>query len=301
MSDPDDLFPGFSSHWIDTDAGRIFARAAGSGPPVALIHGFPQTHVEWHGIAPALAGAFSVVAMDLRGYGRSATPPSTGGEGYSKRAMAGDILGVMAALGHPRFAAVGHDRGARVAYRMALDHPGRIERLVLMDILPTVSMWEGMNAARAMQVYHWTFLAQPHPLPETLLAGATRAYLDHVLAKWTAARTLAAFDPRALAHYRAVFAEPARIHAACEDYRAGAGADLDHDRADLAAGRTIACPTLVLWGGAGVPAASSGPLEVWRATFAPHAAGQAIDAGHFLPEENPQATLSALLPFLHAG
>ncbi len=273
MSDLADLFPGFASHRIETDAGTIFARSGGAGPPVALIHGYPQTHAEWHPVSAALAEAFSVVALDLRGYGESSAPPSEAGALYSKRAMGGDVVRVMETLGHARFAAVSHDRGARVAYRMALDHPGRVTRLALLDIMPTVSMWDGMDAARAMQVYHWTFLAQPAPLPETLIGGAAIAYLETVLAKWTKRKSLDAFDPRALAHYRA----------------------------DLAAGRTIGCPTLVLWGDAGVPAASSGPLDVWRATFAPRATGQAIDSGHFLPEENPQATLDALLPFLRGA
>jgi haloacetate dehalogenase len=301
MPDLADLFPGFASHWIDTDAGRIFARSGGKGPPLALIHGFPQTHVEWHPIASELAQHFTVVAMDLRGYGSSSAPPSEMGKLYSKRAMGADVVQVMEKLGHTQFAVVSHDRGARAAYRMTLDHPEHVTRLVLLDITPTVAMWDGMNAARAMQVYHWTFLAQPHPLPETLLAGASRDYLDHVLAKWTKRKSLDVFDERALAHYRAFFAEPARIHACCEDYRAGATIDVEHDRTDLAAGKTITCPTLVLWGNAGVPAASSGPLDVWRATFAPHATGHEIDSGHFLPEENPRATLASLMAFLRAA
>jgi haloacetate dehalogenase len=301
MPDLPDLFPGFAAHRIDTEAGLIFARSGGGGPPLALIHGFPQTHVEWHPIAGDLAARFTVVAIDLRGYGSSSAPESESGSRYSKRAMGGDVVKVMAALGHARFAIVGHDRGARVAYRLALDHPGRVTRLALLDIMPTVAMWDGMNAARAMQVYHWTFLAQPFPLPEMLLSSAPREYLDLKLAQWAGSRSLDAFDPRALTHYRAFFADPARLHACCEDYRAGATLDVEHDRADLAAGRTIGCPTLVLWGDAGIPAASSGPLDVWRATFAPHATGHGIASGHFLPEENPRATLAALLPFLSAS
>jgi haloacetate dehalogenase len=214
--------------------------------------------------------------------------------------MGSDIVHVMAKLGHERFAVVGHDRGARVAYRMALDHPGRITSLVLLDIMPTSSMWDGMDAARAMQVYHWTFLAQPFPLPELLLTGASSQYVDHVLANWTKRKSLDVFDLRALAHYRSICGTPARIHAFCEDYRAGATTDVDHDRADLAAGKTVTCPTLVLWGDDGIPAANSVPLDIWRATFAPHATGQPIDSGHFLPEENPVATLAAIMPFLQA-
>ncbi|MBP7002114.1 MAG: alpha/beta hydrolase [Amaricoccus sp.] len=297
----EDLFPGFAERIVDGAAGPIFLRVGGGGPPVVLIHGFPQTHAEWAPIAGALARRATVVAVDLRGYGASAAPASVGGARYAKREMAADVVRAMAALGHERFALVGHDRGARVGYRLALDAPERVERLALLDILPTVSMWDGMDAALALQVYHWAFLAQPAPLPETLIGAAPLAYLDHTLASWTASRSLAAFDPRALAAWRAAMAEPARIHAFCEDYRAGATIDVDHDRSDLAAGRRIACPVLVLWGAAGIPAASGSPLDVWRATFAPHAEGTGIEAGHFLPEEAPQATLAALLPFLAGG
>lgn len=298
MSELADLFPGFASHWIDSDAGKIFARSGGSGPPLALIHGFPQTHVEWHRLAGELAARFTIVAMDLRGYGSSSAPQSEKGTLYSKRVMGSDILRVMEKLGHFRFAIVGHDRGARVAYRLALDHPERVTKLALLDIIPTIAMWEGMNAERAVQVYHWPFLAQPYPLPEMLLSTASREYLDYTLAKWTKHNSLDVFDGDALAHYRAFFADPGRVHACCEDYRAGATIDVEHDRADRAAGKTVRCPSLVLWGDAGIPAAGSRPLDIWRASFAPQATGQDIDSGHFLPEENPQATLAALIPFL---
>jgi haloacetate dehalogenase len=298
MSDLPDLFPGFDRRYVDTEAGGIFVRTAGHGSPIVLIHGFPQTHVEWHPVAGALAEHHTVVLVDLRGYGSSSAPASQNGELYSKRAMGSDVFRVMEALGHQRFAVVGHDRGARVAYRMALDDPDRVTSLALLDIIPTVAMWDAMDAARAMQVYHWTFLAQPHPLPETMLERTWREYLEHTLAKWTKAKSLEAFDELALEHYRAFFGEASRIHACCEDYRAGATIDVEHDRADLRAGRTVRCPTIVLWGDAGVPAATSGPLDVWRATFAPQAEGRSIDSGHFLPEENPQATRAALIPFL---
>lgn len=299
MSNLDSLFPGFAAHWIDGPVGKIFARVGGEGPPVVLIHGFPQTHAEWHGIAPELAKTHTVVCPDLRGYGWSTAPHGDGGKAlYSKRGMGEDIVAVMEALGHVRFAVVGHDRGARVGYRLALDHPGRVERLAVLDILPTLSMWQGMNAARALQVYHWTFLAQPEPLPETLIKGDPLGWLDRTIASWTRARNLDLFDPLAMQAYGESFNDPARIHAACEDYRAGATTDLSHDEADLAAGKTISCPVLALWGEAGIPAKGASPLEIWRATFAPGAQGQAIESGHFLPEENPAATLAALKPFL---
>lgn len=299
MPDLADLFLGFASHWIDTEAGRIFARSHGSGPPLVLVHGFPQTHVQWHRIAPQLAEKFAVVALDLRGYGWSSAPRGDGGKAvYSKREMARDVVAVMEKLGHVRFSLVGHDRGARVGYRLALDHPGRVDKLALLDILPTLTMWETIDARRAMQVYHWTFLAQPAPLPETLLNANPIFWLDHTLASWTKAKSLDAYDPRALAHYRAFFNDPSRIHACCEDYRAGATTDLACDREDKAAGRTLACPTHVIWGSAGIPAAGASPLDAWQATFAPQATGEAVDAGHFVAEENSEATLAALTRFL---
>ena len=300
MSDPvADLFPGFESRWIPTEVGKAFARVGGSGPPVMLIHGFPQTHVMWHRVAQQLAERFTVVAMDLRGYGWSSAPAGDPGhELYSKRAMGRDVVAVMEALGHLRFHCVGHDRGARVSYRLALDHPGRLLSLAVLDIMPTLVMWEGMTAKRAMQVYHWTFLAQPAPMPERLIGGAARFWQDDKLASWSGTRTLERFDPRALAHYHAFFDNPDRIHALCEDYRAGATVDLAHDQADRDAGRTILCPTLAIWGSSGIPAASSSPLDAWRTTFAPLIEGAGVDSGHFVPEENPQGTLDLLLPFL---
>ena len=297
MNDLADLFPGFASHWIDTEAGRIFARSMGSGPPLLLLHGFPQTHVMWHKVAARLAEKFKVVVTDLRGYGWSSAPRSSKGAQYSKRLMAEDAITVMETLGHTHFALAGHDRGGRVGYRLALDHPGRIDKLAVLDITPTADMWNGMDAARAMQIYHWLFLAQPEPLPETLIGKAPVEYLEHTLASWTATKDLRSFDPRALAHYRASFNDPSRIHAACEDYRAGATIDHEHDGADLAAGKTIAAPMLVLWGDSGIPGRGASPLDIWR-KWAPGAQGQAISSGHFLAEENPDATLAALLAFL---
>ncbi|MCZ8376007.1 MAG: alpha/beta hydrolase [Beijerinckiaceae bacterium] len=298
MGDLADLFPGFESLYVPTREGQVFARVGGKGPPLVLLHGFPQTHVIWHRMAPELAKTHQVIAMDLRGYGWSSAP--RGGpphETYSKRAMAEDVLAVIDRLGHTRFALVGHDRGARVSYRLALDHPGRLTRLALLDIIPTLAMWERMDARRAMQVYHWSFLAQPAPMPETLIAKAPAEWLEHTLASWTAAKDLSAFDSRALRHYRAFFNDPARIHACCEDYRAGAGLDMDHDEASRQAGTRIDCPVLVLWGEVGIPAAGASPLEAWK-IFAPHATGAPIRAGHFLPEENPADTLAAIKAFL---
>jgi haloacetate dehalogenase len=210
--------------------------------------------------------------------------------------MAADIVALMERLGYSRFRVAGHDRGGRVAYRLALDHPESVEKLAVLDIVPTGEMWRGMDAARAMSVYHWMFLAQPEPLPETLISRAPREYIDHTLASWTAAKTLDCFETDALASYRAAFADPARIHAMCEDYRAGATIDRELDDADFAAGRKVMPPLLALWGDHGIPATGPSPLDVWR-RWARDARGAAITSGHFLPEESPEATAEALMAF----
>jgi haloacetate dehalogenase len=293
-----DLFPGFHARTFETDEASIFARLKGSGPPVALLHGYPQTHAMWHRVAPALAEHFTCVVPDLRGYGASSAPAAAPDHStYSKRAMARDVAAVMRTLGHERFAVVGHDRGGRVGYRLALDDPGRVERLAVLDIVPTQAMWRGLDAKLAMKAYHWLFLAQPAPLPETLIGSHSDFYLERTIASWTRDTSLSAFDPRALQHYRASFRQPERIHAACEDYRAGRTCDLAADEADLAAGRRIACPVLALWGAAGFPSETGGPLEIWR-NWAEDVRGVAVESGHFACEENPDATLQALLPFL---
>lgn len=291
MSDLADLFPGFASHWIDTEAGKIFARSGGSGPPVALLHGFGETHVAWSRIAPRLAERFSVVALDLRGYGWSSAPESENGEAYTKRAQAADIVSVMEQLGHVRFALVGHDRGARVGFRLALDHPGRLTKLALLDIAP---LDESLGDASLRRVGRAKFLAQPAPKPETLIALDPQGFLDDALASGTKSISLDAFDPRALAHYRAAFDEPSRIHAFCEDYRAGAGEDRELDLADRAAAKKIAVPTLVLWGEASFPSHGPSLIDHWR-EWADDLGGAAIDSGHFLAEE---ATLAELEGFL---
>lgn len=298
MPDLADLFPGFASYWIDTAAGRFFARAGGSGPPLLLLHGYPQTHVEWHKIAPRLAERFTVVAMDLRGYGWSSLPDGANGEGMAKRALAQDAIDVMEKLGHVRFSVVGHDRGGRVAYRLAYDHPGRLDKVAVIDIVPTFAMFDDMGQTEAaLKKYHWLFLAQPAPFPETLIGVNARYFLEHALANWSAAKDLSAYAPEALAHYRAAFEDPTRIAASCEDYRAGALIDRLIDKADLDAGRKIEVPLLALWGDAGLPAAGASPLDVWR-QYAHDVQGHAIKSGHFVPEENPDACVEALLAFL---
>lgn len=300
----DDLFPGFEAHWIDTEIGRIFARSKGSGPPLVLLHGFPETQVMWHRVAPQLAKTHRVVCMDLRGYGWSSAP--RGDERhvtYSKRAMGRDVVAVMEALGHVRFAVAGHDRGARVAYRLALDEPGRVERLCLLDILPTFHVWQQMRSGK-VPAAHWAYLSQPYPKPEDEIGRDPVPYFEGLMAKWSGTGTLAPFDPRALAAYRQSCNEPTRIHAFCEDYRAGASLDCEADEADLAAGKTIQCPAKLIWSDFYLVRGTSGtdepPLYVWQRTFAPEMTGIGVPSGHFVAEEAPEATLTAMRGFLEA-
>jgi haloacetate dehalogenase len=297
-----DLFTGFDSHWIDTEAGRIFARSGGSGPPLVLLHGFPETHACFHRIAPALARTHTVVCPDLRGYGWSSAPKGDAAhETYSKRAMGRDVIAAMEKLGHVRFALAGHDRGARVAYRLALDEPGRVERLVLLDILPTFAVWRRIEAGAPAA--HWEFLARPFPEPEQEIGRDPLPYYEGLLKGWSKDGALDAFDPRALAAYRQSWNEPSRIHAFCEDYRAGATLDREADEADLAAGRTIPCPTLLVWSQFYLSRGSTAgdmPLDVWRTSFAPHVSGAEVASGHFVAEEAPEATLAAVTSFLGA-
>ncbi len=298
MGNHPDLFPGFDSLAVDGDGATIHLRKGGSGPPLLLVHGYPQTHVMWHRVAPALAQQFTCFIADLRGYGESSIPASDAEHRvYSKRAMARDLVSVMAQLGHQRFAIVGHDRGGRVAYRMALDHPAVIERLAVLDILPTWKYWDRLDRSAGLRIYHWMFLAQPESLPERLIGGAPDYYCDHTLASWTAAGDLSAFDATALACYRAQMRDPKRVHALCEDYRAGAGPDFDDDAADRTAGRRITAPLLALWGSSGIARGAESPIAVWR-EWAEVVTGAEANGGHFVPEEDPDSTLGALIPFL---
>ena len=298
MPDLADLYPGFASHWIDTAAGRVFARSGGEGPPLLLLHGYPQTNVMWHRVAPALAAQFSLIIPDLPGYGWSDAPSSDAAHApYIKRAMAAAMIEVMEALGHVRFRLAGHDRGGRVAYRLALDHPGRLERLAVLDIVPTWAMWHRMDARLATRAWHWMFLALPAPFPETMIGKEARYFFDTRAAAGTKIKNLSAFDPRALAHYHAFFDDPVRIHATCEDYRAGRTTDLGHDEETRASGKKITCPLLAIWGAAGgIPAETDAPLATWR-EWATDVRGFALDSGHYLAEEAPEATAKALLDF----
>ena len=293
-----DLFPGYESRFIETSAGKLFARIGGRGSPVLLLHGYPETNVMWHRLAPLLADKHTLIIPDLPGYGQSDAPESGVDHApYNKRAMAQAMVELMEKLGHKRFAIVGHDRGGRVSYRLALDHPERVTKISTLDIVPTYEVWAGINAKRAMKVFHWTFLAQPFPLPEMLIGKAPVEYLEWKMLAWNGRDTNSVFDPRALDHYRAFFKQPARLHATCEDYRAGQTTDFEHDDADRKAGRKIEAPLLALWGVTGIPSAGENSLDVWR-RWASNVSGKVIPCGHFLAEEAPKETAAELLPFL---
>ena len=295
------LFPGFTTQ--DVRVGEVTVHAVvgpkRDGPAVLLLHGYPQTHAIWHKIAPRLAERFNVVASDLRGYGDSGKPASTPGhETYSKREMARDQVELMRALGHERFFLAGHDRGGRVSHRLAVDHPERVKKVAVLDIAPTLAMYEQTTEAFARAYWHWFFLIQPAPLPERLIEADPAAYVRDVMGRRSAG--LAPFDPRALAEYQRCLALPGAAHALCEDYRAGAGIDLEHDRADRDAGRRVDAPLLVLWGEHGVVHRCFRPLDEWH-KVARQAEGEALPCGHYIAEEAPQALLARVLPFLAGG
>ncbi len=270
-------------------------RQAGEGPPVLLLHGYPQTHLCWHGVAPRLVEAgFRVVLPDLRGYGGSDRPESDPEHAaYSKRAMAADQVALMAALGHDRFAVVGHDRGGRVAHRLARDHPDRLTAVSVLDIAPTERMYATAGAEFATAYWHWFFLIQPAPMPERMIGADPEDFLRGRLLDWSKGNA-AAFPEEVLAAYVAAF-DTAAIHASCEDYRASAGIDLDHDRAD--AGRRLAVPAQALWGAKGLVGRHYDVVALWRESFE-RVEGAALPCGHFLPEEAPEETAAALIPFL---
>lgn len=291
------LFPGFRGERITTAPGiDIHAIIGGSGPPLLLLHGHPQTHAIWHRVAPALAQRFTVVACDLRGYGDSSKPPGAQDHAnYGKRAMAADALAVMRALGFERFAVLAHDRGARVAHRLAADHPQAVSRLALLDIAPTLAMYAQTGEAFARAYWHWFFLIQPAPLPERLIEADPAAYVRDVMGRRSGG--LGVFDPRALAEYARCLALPGAAHGLCEDYRAAAGIDLEHDRADRALGLRLPMPLLVLWGEQGVVHRCFDPLKEWR-EIADDVRGQALPCGHYIAEEAPEVLLGQVLPFL---
>ena len=290
------MFEAFETLAIDGPAGPMHVRCAGNGPPLLMLHGHPQTHAMWHRVAPALAQHFSLVLMDLRGYGDSVRPPSDADHTpYAKREMARDALAVMTQLGHATFQVLAHDRGARVAHRLAGDHPAQVERMLLLDIAPTLAMYAGTDEAFARAYWHWFFLIQPPPLPEALIASDPARYVRSVMGKRHAG--LGVFAPEALAEYERCVALPGSAEAMCEDYRAAAGIDLEHDRADVAAGRRLAMPLRVLWGGQGVVGACFDVLALWRER-ADEVSGRALNCGHYIAEEAPQLLIDEALAFL---
>jgi haloacetate dehalogenase len=289
------IFEGFEERRIATKGAKIFVLTGGSGSPLLLLHGYPQNHVMWHGVAPILRRHFSLVIPDLRGYGNSQGPrPDSDHLNYSKRVMALDMVELMSALGHERFAVAGHDRGGRVAYRLALDHPDRVVALAVLDIVPTVVVWERMDYSSALGSFHWPFLAQPAPLPERLIGHDPEFFLRQLVNRWAAERE--AIDPAALDEYVRHFKKPSVIEATCEDYRAGATVDLEHDRADRERGRKIHCSALVVWSRRYLAAKAASPLEVWR-SWAGDVRELPLDCGHFVAEERTDECAAALLDF----
>jgi haloacetate dehalogenase len=292
------LFPGFTTQ--DVRVGEVTVHAVvgpkRDGPAVLLLHGYPQTHAIWHQVAPRLAERFNVVASDLRGYGDSGKPPTTADHSpYSKRAMAADQAGLMRALGHEAFHLAGHDRGARVAHRLAMDHPASVRRLAVLDIAPTLAMYEQTTEAFARAYWHWFFLILPAPVPEKMIGADPAFLLRAKMASGSAG--LAPFAPEAWAEYERCFS-PEMVHASCEDYRASATIDLEHDRADRAAGRKLACPVLALWGSNGVIERCFKPMDEWR-RVADDVRGRGLPAGHYLPEEVPELVVEELERFFN--
>lgn len=298
-------FDDFEMRNFDVNGVHIHARVSPGlpegRPALLLLHGFPQSHVMWHRVAQALHKAFYLVMPDLRGYGDSAKPTGLPDHStYSKRAMAQDMVDTMDLLRIKTFGVCGHDRGGRVAHRLAVDHPTRVQRLCVIDIAPTLDMYAATDFGFAKAYYHWFHLIQPEPLPETMIGGNALPYLLQKLGGWGSGGT-GHIEPAALAEYERCFVKPETIHALCEDYRASAGIDLEHDRASRARGDKIACDTLVLWGERGVVHRLFKPLELWQAQCASRVSGQSIDAGHFIPEEQPQTTADALAAFFGGG
>ena len=293
------MFEGFDAAEADVGETTLFFRRKGTGRPLLLLHGFPETHLMWHRIAPALAAEFTVICADLRGYGASGKPASTPDHApYSHRALAGDMVRLMQRLGFARFFVAGHDRGARVAYRMALDHPARVERLAVLDVIPNSEVFGRADSRVLLSFWPFSLLAQPEPLPERLILGAPDSIVDNALNQWGSAP--ACFPPEVRAAYIEALRNPQAVHAICEEYRAVATLDVDRDLRDRESDHRIGCPVCVLWSKeSGLDTwytAAGGPLGIWRA-WAPDVNGRAIAGGHFFPEANPDETLAELRSF----
>jgi len=289
------MLESFEMFEVVRDGVRLCGRRAGRGRPLLLLHGHPQTHVMWHRLAPALADEFSVVMMDLRGYGDSGRPePGEGSRAYSKREMALDAMAVMREQGFQRFGVLAHDRGARVAHRLAADHPEAIDRLMLLDIAPTLAMYEQTSLAFAQAYWHWFFLIQPPPLPEALIESDPARYVRSVMGNRHAG--LAAFAPEALAEYERCAGLSGTAQSICADYRASAGIDLEHDRADIAGGRLLEMPLHVLWGEHGAVGRCFDVLPLWRER-ARQVTGRSLPCGHYIAEEAPPLLLHEAFQF----
>ena len=287
------MFESFKTQRVTTSATEIHVTWGGNGPPLLLLHGYPQTHLMWHKVAPALAKDFTVVVPDLRGYGESDKPKTTDDHApYSKRAMAQDQVEVMAALGFKEFFLAGHDRGGRVSHRLAIDHPNAVKKIAVLDIVPTLKVFDEINQRVATSYFHWFFLIQPFDFPEKMIGYNPREYLISRLGRWGS--SIDAFPQAVVDEYVRLFSDPACIHATCEDYRAAATIDLEHDRADLA--NKVKAPLLALWGGKGLVSSAYDPIACWRER-AVDVRGFAIDCGHFIPEEKPEETIKALRDF----
>lgn len=291
------FFNGFTLETVDLGGRSFRLRRGGEGPPLLLLHGNPQTHAMWHKVAPVLAQRFTVICADITGYGFShKAPVSADHAPYAKKAMAADMAGVMRALGHERFQVVAHDRGARVAHRLAIDFPDAVIRLALLDIVPTLEHFERADMGFAMGYWHWFFLAQPHPLPERMIRRDVEDWFDLHTSREPKDRGF--FHPEARADYLAALHLPSTVEAICEDYRVAAGLDLEHDRASRDAGERIRCPLKVLWGGKGKIGAWYDALAIWRGYADAEVSGGPVPSGHYLAEEAPEAVLAALDGFL---
>lgn len=293
------MMQAFARFEVVRDGVRLAGRSGGRGAPLLMLHGHPQTHAMWHRVAPRLAEHFSLVMMDLRGYGDSARPdPGEGSSAYSKREMALDAMAVMEALGHRSFRVLAHDRGARVAHRLAADHPAAVQQMVLLDVAPTLGMYERTSQAFAQAYWHWFFLIQPPPLPEALIESNPARYLRSVMGARHAG--LDAFAPEALAEYERCVRIPGTAAAICADYRASAGIDLEHDRADMGAGRRIDQPVHVLWAEHGAVGRCFDVLSLWRER-ASQVTGRAVACGHYIAEELPDVLLHEVLSHLRSN
>jgi haloacetate dehalogenase len=296
------MLDDFDEWTVELKETFLFVRTAGNGPPLLLLHGFPETHLMWRDIAPRLSSQFTVVCADLRGYGRSGCPPSSPDHvPYSKRAMGTDMIELMGKLGFTEFMVAGHDRGGRVAYRMALDYPASISKLAVLDVVPTGTAWDRADSRLALSFWPWILLAQPAPLPEKLVGAAPDAIIDDAVAQWGSRSDT--FPEQIRAAYVDALRDPGHVHAICEEYRAAASVDREHDAEDIAAGRRIACPLLALWSGEGGLANwyenEGGPLALWR-HWCGNVRGHPVPGGHFFPEEHPVETAAALESFFGA-